>query len=102
MEALVQYNSLKDAIQGLNRVVGALESPIDKYMVEAKRIGLDGEAWGGTPAENVVDVLEKIKGDINRLRSAVDTYSDSVNKAGANYATQDKTATGQVRNVIQS
>ena len=95
------YNSLREAVDDLNRYAQNLDDPIDQFLNEAAHIGQDGEAWGGTAAESVVSVLQKIKADIVVFQEACADFSSKVGKSLQNYATADAQNTAAVQDVIQ-
>jgi len=101
MDGRVTYNSLKEAVEALNRYAQQLDDPIDQFLNESNQIGEDGaSAWGGTAAESVVPVLQKIKADIVQLQAASAEFSENVNKSLTNYENADAQNTAAVNNVI--
>jgi uncharacterized protein YukE len=101
MDGRVTYNSLKEAVEALNKYAQQLDDPIDQFLNEANQIGEDGaSAWGGTAAESVVPVLQKIKADIVQLQAASAEFSENVNKSLQNYADADAQNTTAVNDVI--
>ena len=101
MDGRVTYNSLKEAVEALDKYAQQLDDPIDQFLNEANQIGEDGaSAWGGTAAESVVPVLQKIKADIVQLQAASAEFSENVNKSLQNYADADAQNTNAVNDVI--
>jgi uncharacterized protein YukE len=102
MDGRVTFNSLKEAVEALNKYAQQLDDPIDQFLNEASTIGEDGaSAWGGTAAESVVPVLQKIKADIVQLQAASAEFSENVNKSLQNYQAADAQNTAAVNDVVQ-
>ena len=100
MQGGATYNSLKEAVDDLTRYAQNLDDPIDQYLNETKQVGENGEAWGGTAAESIVNVLEKIKADIVVLQDACNEFSSNVSKSLQNYAAADAQNQAAVNDVI--
>lgn len=97
----VTYNSLEEAVAALNKYAQELDDPIDQFLNQASQIGEDGAAaWGGTAAESVVPVLQKIKGDIVLLQSYCAEFSENVRKSLTNYQAADDRNREAVNNVL--
>ncbi len=97
----VTYNSLDEAATALNKYAQELDDPIDQYLNQANQIGEDGaSAWGGTAAESVVPVLQKIKADIVQLQAASAEFSENVKRSLTNYQDTDARNQQAVNNVI--
>lgn len=97
----VTYNSLEEAVAALNKYAQELDDPIDQFLTQANQIGEDGaSAWGGTAAESVVPVLEKIKADIVQLQAASSEFGENVRRSLNNYQEADNRSAQSVNNVI--
>lgn len=94
------YNSLSEAVDDLNRHAQNLDDPIDNFLKESQMIGENGEAWGGTAAESVVGVLQKIKADIVALQAACSEFSTNVHRSLQNYTEADAKNTAAVEDVV--
>ena len=102
MDGSVKYNSLKEAVDALNKYAQQLDDPIDQFLNESNQIGEDGAAaWGGTAAESVVPVLQKIKADIVQLQAASADFSENVNRSLQNYETADTANAAAVNKVAE-
>ena len=98
----VTYNSLEEAVAALNKYAQELDDPIDQFLTQAQQIGEDGaSAWGGTAAESVVPVLQKIKADIVLLQSYCSEFSENVRRSLTNYQAADDKNRQAVNNVIE-
>ncbi|MBQ4030649.1 MAG: WXG100 family type VII secretion target [Bacilli bacterium] len=101
MDGQVRYNSLQEAVDALNKYAQQLDDPIDQFLNQSNQIGEDGAAaWGGTAAESVVPVLQKIKADIVQLQGASAEFSENVNRSLTNYENADAQNTAAVNNVV--
>ena len=101
MDGNVRYESLKEAVDALNKYAQQLDDPIDQFLNESNQIGEAGSsAWGGTAAESVVPVLQKIKADIVQLQAASTEFSENVNKSLNNYASADAQNAQAINNVV--
>ena len=101
MDGQVRYNSLQEAVEALNRYAQQLDDPIDQFLNQSNQIGEAGaSAWGGTAAESVVPVLQKIKADIVQLQAASAEFSENVNKSLTNYRAADANNAAAVNNVV--
>ena len=101
MDGQVRYNSLQEAVEALNRYAQQLDDPIDQFLNQSNQIGEAGaSAWGGTAAESVVPVLQKIKADIVQLQAASAEFSENVNKSLTNYQAADANNAAAVNNVV--
>ena len=102
MDGQVRYNSLQEAVDALNKYAQQLDDPIDQFLNQSNQIGEDGAAaWGGTAAESVVPVLQKIKADIVQLQGASAEFSENVNRSLTNYENADAQNTAAVNNVVE-
>lgn len=101
MDGQVRYNSLQEAVDALNKYAQQLDDPIDQFLNQSNQIGEAGSAaWGGTAAESVVPVLQKIKADIVQLQGASAEFSENVNRSLTNYENADAQNTAAVNNVV--
>jgi len=101
MDGSVRYNSLKEAVDALNRYAQQLDDPIDQFLNESNQIGEAGaSAWGGTAAESVVPILQKIKADIVQLQAAANEFSENVNRSLSNYEAADAQNAQAINNVV--
>ncbi len=102
MDGRVTYNSLKEAVDALVKYAQQLDDPIDKFLTESSQIGEDGaSAWGGTAAESIVPVLQKIKADIVQLQDASAEFSENVNRSLQNYENADAQNQAAVNKVVE-
>ena len=101
MDGQVRYNSLQEAVEALNKYAQQLDDPVDQFLNQSNQIGEDeASAWGGTAAESVVPVLQKIKADIVQLQGASAEFSENVNRSLTNYENADAQNTAAVNNVV--
>ena len=90
MDGQVQYASLEDAINALNRQAQNLDDPIDNYMRQQSQIGEPGAAaWGGTTAYKIIPILSAIKGDIMELQAACRDFAEKTGVSLENYQAAD-------------
>ena len=102
MDGQVRYNSLQEAVEALNKYAQQLDDPVDQFLNQSNQIGEDGaSAWGGTAAESVVPVLQKIKADIVQLQGASAEFSENVNRSLTNYERADAQNAAAVNNVVE-
>ena len=103
MDGSVRYNSLQEAVDALNNYAQQLDDPIDRFLQEANMIGEAGsEAWGGTAAESVKPVLDKIKADIVQLQAASAEFSENVNRSLQNYTEADARGAQAVQDAVNN
>lgn len=101
MDGNVKYASLKEAAEDLVTKANSLDDPIDRFIEESQKVGEDGSsAWGGTAAEKVVPILNKIKEDIVTLQAACDEFSKDATTSLNSYQQADAQNEAKLNDVI--